>query len=81
MRKKFTAKEREINMERHRVFKEMNIEDFDFLLKHQVRRVRWLHANSNRNTFVYDEKLVRTMVQKLQNRVKELESELKIHNE
>lgn len=72
--KKLTKAQSVINRERSRILNEMNIEDFDFILKHQIRRVKWLYANSNRNTFVYSERLVRCTIQKLQNRIKELEN-------
>lgn len=45
----------------------------EFLLKYQVRQVRWLYNNSNKCTMVYDEKLVIAMIQKLERKIKELE--------
>lgn len=47
--------------------------DMDLILNRQVHQVRWLYKNSNKCTMVYDEKLVRLIVQKLQRRIKELE--------
>lgn len=71
-------KGKEINRyEVQQKLRDMNPEDFDFLLNSQMRRVRWLHANNNRNTFVYDEKFVRMMVHKLKERIKELEQQTK----
>lgn len=50
--------------------------DFGPILKHMVRRVRWLYHNANKLTTVYDEKLVRLMIQKLENKNKDLEYKL-----
>lgn len=47
------------------------------ILNSQVRQVRWLYDNSNKCTMVYDEKLVRSIVQRLQDRISELESRKK----
>jgi hypothetical protein len=44
------------------------------VLNDKVRQVRWLYNNSNKCTMVYDEKLVRIMIHRLQERIKELES-------
>ena len=48
--------------------------DINPILKSQVRQVRWLYHNSNKCNMVYDEKLVRAIVQRLQDRIKQLES-------
>jgi len=45
--------------------------DIDFLLKHQVRQVRWLYKNSNKCLMVYNEKLVRLMVHRLREQIKD----------
>lgn len=49
-------------------FERMNDEDIKFILNRQVRWVKWLYNNSNKMTMVYDEKMVRLMIQKLQRR-------------
>lgn len=56
------------------------IEELNFapVLKAQVRQVKWLYNNSNKCTMVYDEKLVRLMIHRLQERIKELEEGSKI---
>ncbi len=51
----------------------LNQLNFEPILNNQVRQVRWLYNNSNKCTMVYDEKLVRLMVHKLQTKIKELE--------
>ena len=51
--------------------------DIEPVLNSQIRQVKWLFNNSNKMTKVFDEKLVRLIVLKLQNRIKELESQLK----
>jgi len=48
--------------------------NFEPILKSQIRQVRWLYNNSNKCTMVYDEKLVRVMIHRLQERIKELEN-------
>ena len=48
------------------------------VLKAQVRQVKWLYNNSNKCTMVYDEKLVRIMIHRLQERIKELEARSEI---
>ena len=80
MRDVLKLKKVQHNFEVHRKLREMKIEDFDWLLNSQVRRVRWLHANSNRNLLVYDEKFVRLMIHKLKERIKELETQIKTPN-
>lgn len=45
----------------------------DKILESRVRQVKWLFNNGNKCTMVYDEKLVRLMVFKLQERIKALE--------
>ena len=54
----------------------LNNLDFEPVLKSKLRQVRWLHNNSNKCTMVYDEKLVRIMVHRLQEKIKELETKL-----
>jgi hypothetical protein len=51
----------------------LNNLDLDPILDSRVRQVKWLFNNSNKCTMVYDEKLVRLMIHKLQERIKELE--------
>lgn len=51
--------------------------EIDRVLNSQIRQVRWLYNNSNKCTMVYDEKLVRLIVQRLQNRISELEKKIK----
>jgi len=55
------------------------IDDFEIqkVLDIQVRKVRWLYNNSNKCTMVYDEKLVRLIVSKLEGKITELEKKLK----
>lgn len=48
--------------------------DLEPVLKYKVRQVRWLYNNSNKCTKVYEEKLVRIMIHRLKERIKELES-------
>jgi hypothetical protein len=48
------------------------------ILEKQVRQVKWLFNNSNKMTMVYDEKLVRLLVHKLQSRIKELEEKTSV---
>lgn len=50
------------------------------ILDIRVRQVRWLFNNSNKCLMVYDEKLVRLMVHRLQERIKELESDVRNGN-
>lgn len=52
--------------------------NMDAVLKSQVRQVRWLYNNSNKCTMVYEEKLVRLMVFRLQQRISELENNLSV---
>jgi hypothetical protein len=73
MKTKRITKIQSLNLKRHKILQDMSLEDFDFILDHQTRRVRWLYANSNKMTMVYEERLVRMMIQKLQNRIKELQ--------
>lgn len=49
--------------------------DFSLILKQQVRQVKWLYNNANKCTMVYDEKLVRIMIHRLQERIKFLENQ------
>ena len=48
--------------------------DIQPILKSQVRQVKWLYNNSNKLTLVYEEKLVRIIVDKLEKRIKTLEN-------
>lgn len=47
--------------------------DLEPVLNDKVRQVRWLYNNSNKCTKVYEEKLVRIMIHRLQERIQELE--------
>lgn len=47
--------------------------DLEPILNDKVRVVKWLYNNSNKLTRVYEEKLVRLIVHKLNQRIKELE--------
>jgi len=49
--------------------------DFSLILKQRVRQVRWLYNNGNKCTMVYDEKLVRLMIHRLNERIKFLEEQ------
>ena len=51
----------------------LNNLDLAPILDNRVRQVKWLYNNSNKHLRVYEEKLVRVMVHKLQERIKELE--------
>ena len=51
--------------------------DIQPILNSRVRRVKWLYNNSNKNTMVYDEKLVRLIVHRMQMRINELEQQVK----
>jgi hypothetical protein len=48
--------------------------DIEPILNNRVRRVKWLYNNGNKMRMVYDEKLVRLIVHRLQTRIKELEN-------
>lgn len=48
--------------------------DIEPVLKSSVRQVKWLYLNSNKMTMVYDEKLVRAIIQRLKERIYELEN-------
>lgn len=52
---------------------QLQIEDIPALLNAQARQVRWLYKNNNKCTRVYDEKMVRLIVSKLQRKINELE--------
>ncbi len=54
----------------------LNTLDMQPILKHRVRRVKWLYNNNNKMTFVYDEKLVRLMVFKLEQEILMLRNKL-----
>lgn len=47
--------------------------DIEPVLELRVRQVKWLYNNSNKMTMVYEEKLVRIIVHRLQERIRELE--------
>ncbi len=53
---------------------ELQLSDIPDLLDAQVRQVRWLYKNSNKCTRVFEEKMVRLVVAKLQNRINQLEN-------
>jgi len=53
----------------------LNNLDLAPILDNRVRQVKWLYNNSNKHLRVYEEKLVRVMVHKLQERIKELEGD------
>lgn len=55
----------------------INALDLDPVLNEKVRQVRWLYNNSNKCTRVYDEKLVRIIVHRLREKIKELELSIK----
>lgn len=46
--------------------------DIQPILKDKVRRVKWLYNNSNKNTFVYEEKMVRLIVHRLEEKIEDL---------
>lgn len=50
--------------------------DIQPILASQIRQVRWLYNNCNKCLMVYEEKLVRLMVHRLTERIKELEDGL-----
>lgn len=50
--------------------------DIEPILKRQVRKVKWLYDNSNKHTMVYCEKDIRTVISRLQNKIKELENDI-----
>ena len=52
------------------------LDDLDLapILNSRVRQVRWLYNNNNKCLMVYEEKLVRLIVHRLQTRIKELET-------
>lgn len=47
--------------------------DLQPILASRVHRVKWLYNNSNKNTLVYEEKLVRLIIDRLQKKIQELE--------
>jgi len=49
------------------------------ILNSRVRQVRWLYNNSNKCTMVYDEKLVRLIVHRMQERINELNAQINNH--
>lgn len=50
--------------------------DIQPILKSRVRQVRWLYRNCNKCTMVYEEKLVRLIVHRMQQRINDLEEQL-----
>ena len=46
--------------------------DLQPVLNSRVRQVRWMYNNSNKCTMVYEEKLVRLIVHRLMEKIKEL---------
>lgn len=48
--------------------------DIQPILNSRVRQVKWLFNNSNKCLMVYDEKLVRLIVHRMQQRINELEN-------
>lgn len=56
-----------------RVLNDTDNIDFDRVLNLQVRQVRWLYNNAGKCSGVYDEKLVRLMIQRLKRKIKDLE--------
>lgn len=49
--------------------------DLNPILDNRSHQVRWLYKNSNKLTIVYEERLVRLLVSRLQQRIKQLENE------
>jgi len=51
-----------------------HLENLDILpiLDSRVRQVKWLYNNSNKCTMVYEEKMVRLIVHKMQQKINEL---------
>lgn len=56
--------------------KAMDELDTKKLLKEQARQVRWLYNNSNKCTIVYDEKFVRLLVHRLEEKIDQLKTEI-----
>jgi len=50
--------------------------DIQPILASRVRQVKWLYNNSNKMTKVYDEKLVRLIVHRMQQKINELQKNL-----
>lgn len=48
--------------------------DIEPVLKSSVRQVKWLYLNSNKMTMVYDEKLVRAIVQRYREKIEEIQN-------
>lgn len=49
-------------------YERMDDEDIKLILDQRCHRVKWLYNNSNKLTMVYEEKLVRLIIQRLQKR-------------
>jgi hypothetical protein len=52
--------------------------DLQPVLKSQARQVKWLFNNGNKRTIVYNEKLVRIMIHRMQ---EEIDNLTKLYNE
>lgn len=50
--------------------------DIQPILKSKVRQVRWLYDNCNKCTMVYEEKLVRLIVHRMQEKINKLEEKI-----
>jgi hypothetical protein len=50
--------------------------DIQPILASRVRQVKWLYNNSNKMTKVYDEKLVRLIVHRMQQKINELQNKI-----
>lgn len=50
--------------------------DLQPVLKNKTRQVRWLYNNGNKCLNVYEEKLVRLMVHRLQTKINELQDQV-----
>lgn len=58
-------------------FERMNDDDIKLILNHRVHQVRWLYNNSNKCTTVYDERMIRFIIQRLQSKIKSLERQIR----
>lgn len=52
--------------------------DIQPILKSKVRRVKWLYNNNNKLTMVYEERLVRLIVHRMQERINHLEMQMQL---
>lgn len=68
------TKKKEIKLTPQRVDELLNTLDLEPILKHRVYQVRWLYNNSNKTTKVYTELMVRAMINKLQEKIIQLEN-------